>query len=119
MTAHTPDLFDYARSRALTVPAGDSPKPLPATEKQLKYAKLLAQKAGATLPWEIQSDRKRLSDWIDRQQKRRAERSDFSNYPSSKQVGFAERIARIKRTQVPPECFRDRYRMSRWIDANR
>jgi hypothetical protein len=34
-------------------------------------------------------------------------------------VAFAERIARLKRGEVPPECFRDRALMSRWIDSNR
>jgi hypothetical protein len=42
----------------------------------------------------------------------------FSNYPTSKQVGFAEPIARMKRREVPQECFRDREVMSKWIDAN-
>ena len=42
-----------------------------------------------------------------------------SNLPSSKQVAFAERLARIKRRAVPDECFRDRALMSKWIDGNR
>jgi hypothetical protein len=45
--------------------------------------------------------------------------SKFNDYPSSKQVGFAERIAKLKRTEVPPECFKDRALMSRWIDGNK
>ncbi len=63
------------------------------------------------------ADRARLSAWIDKH-KSRAVQGRFSNYPSSKQVAFAERIARIKRRQVPQECFRDRGLMSRWIDNN-
>ena len=39
--------------------------------------------------------------------------------PSSKQVAFAERLARIKRRAVPDECFRDKGLMSKWIDGNR
>ena len=39
--------------------------------------------------------------------------------PSSKQVAFAERLARIKRRAVPDECFRDKGIMSKWIDGNR
>ena len=35
--------------------------------------------------------------------------------PSSRQVGFAEKLARRKRTHVPDECFRSRDLMSRWI----
>ena len=44
--------------------------------------------------------------------------SKFSNYPSSKQVAFAERIARMKRRNVPQHCFRDKTMMSKWIDGN-
>ena len=43
----------------------------------------------------------------------------LDRYPSSKQVAFAERIARIKRRSVPDACFKDRTLMSRWIDSNR
>ncbi|TYB90074.1 hypothetical protein [Oceaniovalibus sp. ACAM 378] len=90
---------------------------LPVTEKQIRYARQIAQGTGATLPGEVQSDRRALSNWIDEHRAILA-KSKFSNYPSSKQVAFAERIARIKRREVPPECFRDRVMMSRWIDSN-
>ncbi|MCC5960507.1 MAG: hypothetical protein JJU08_14340 [Rhodobacteraceae bacterium] len=43
----------------------------------------------------------------------------LSDYPTSKQVSFAERLARAKRRSVPDECFRSRELMSRWIDSNR
>jgi hypothetical protein len=39
--------------------------------------------------------------------------------PSSKQVAFAEKLARIKRRAVPDECFRDKGLMSKWIDVNK
>ena len=39
--------------------------------------------------------------------------------PTSKQVAFAEKLARIKRRAVPEECFRDKELMSKWIDGNR
>jgi len=42
-----------------------------------------------------------------------------SDRPSSKQVAFAERIARAKRRDVPEECFQSRDLMSRWISANK
>ncbi|KKN34480.1 hypothetical protein LCGC14_0793430, partial [marine sediment metagenome] len=37
----------------------------------------------------------------------------------SKQVAFAERIARLKRREIPQQCFRDKVMMSRWIDGNK
>jgi len=88
---------------------------LPATPKQIAYARQLAQRRGATLPADALTDRRKISEWIDSQ---KAPVTQFSNYPSSKQVAFAERIARIKHRDVPYECFKDRTMMSKWIDRN-
>lgn len=91
---------------------------LPATDKQLKFAREIAQGSGVTLPWDVQQDRRTLSVWID-ENRSKLRSEPFSSEPSSKQVAFAERIARMKRRAVPQECFRDRTMMSRWIDSNR
>ena len=88
---------------------------LPATEKQILFARKLAQKNHVVLPWGVLQERHTLSAWIDAQVKTTAV-SD--RRPSSKQVGFAERIARIRRGNIPDECFRDRGLMSSWINAN-
>lgn len=90
---------------------------LPATTKQIAYARSLAQRNQTLLPWEVQQDRRALSAWIDAQAKQAPARTD--NRPTSKQVAFAERLARIKRRAVPDECFRDKGLMSKWIDGNR
>ncbi|PTW99314.1 hypothetical protein C8N33_116117, partial [Pararhodobacter aggregans] len=45
--------------------------------------------------------------------------SDMDRLPTSKQVAFAEKLARIKRRAVPDECFRDKGLMSKWIDGNK
>lgn len=89
---------------------------LPATEKQLAYARALSAKAGVPIAPEAMADRKSLSRWINTHQ---VAASRFSAYPSSKQVAFAERIARLKRREIPAECFRDKTLMSRWIDGNK
>ncbi len=89
---------------------------LPATSKQLAYARKIAESQNVVLPWEIQQDRRALSQWIDTQ---RAAPRVRDTRPSSKQAAFAERIARIRRSSVPDECFRDRTLMSRWIDTNK
>ncbi len=91
---------------------------LPATHKQIAYARSLALKNQTLLPWEVQQDRRSLSAWIDAQARMKP-LSDLDRLPSSKQVAFAERIARIKRRAVPEECFRDKGLMSKWIDGNR
>jgi len=90
---------------------------LPATEKQIRFAREIAQGSGITLPWDTQQDRRLLSAWIDENKSKLSPHR--TSQPSSKQVAFAERIARIKRSAVPDECFRDRAMMSRWIDSNK
>lgn len=94
----------------------ESDTTLPATAKQIAYARRLAAQQNVVLPWGIQQDRRAMSLWIDSQ---RAAPRVRDTRPSSKQVAFAERIARIKRCLVPDECFQDRALMSRWIDTNK
>jgi hypothetical protein len=91
---------------------------LPATPRQIAYARSLALRNQTLLPWEIQQDRRSLSAWIDAQAQMKP-LSALDSRPSSKQVAFAERLARIKRRAVPDECFRDKGLMSKWIDGNR
>ena len=90
---------------------------LPATPKQIAYARSLALRNQTLLPWEVQQDRRSLSAWIDAQAKMNPGPQD--SRPTSKQVAFAERLARIKRRAVPDECFRDKGLMSKWIDGNK
>ncbi|MEM9637242.1 MAG: hypothetical protein AAGA94_06305 [Pseudomonadota bacterium] len=92
--------------------------PRAATQKQIDYARAIAQKTGATMPKNLSANRAALSAWIDTH-KPKAPVGRFSNYPSSKQVAFAERIARVKRRDIPQECFRDKNMMSKWIDGNK
>ena len=91
---------------------------LPATTKQIAYARSLALRNQTLLPWEVQQDRRALSSWIDAQARLKPV-SALDHLPSSKQVAFAERLARIKHCAVPNECFRDKGLMSKWIDGNR
>ena len=91
---------------------------LPATPRQIAFARSLALRNQTLLPWEIQQDWRSLSAWIDAQAQMKP-RSDLDSLPSSKQVAFAERLARFKRRAVPDECFRDKGLMSKWIDGNK
>jgi len=91
---------------------------LPATPKQIAYARSLALKNQSLLPWEVQQDRRSLSAWIEAQTKLKPV-SDMDRLPTSKQVAFAEKLARIKRRAVPDECFSDKGLMSKWIDGNK
>lgn len=115
---HLPDMFTAAQGAQPVQTEMPLSQPLPATEKQVSYARVLAAKSSSPLPKGIERDRAALSKWIDAH-KAPAAASKFSNYPSSKQVQFAERIARLKRDEVPQECFRDKLLMSRWIDSNK
>ena len=92
---------------------------LPVSDKQLRFARQIAARGALDLPAEAQGDRRAMSAWIDAHLPKRRDTPDFSRYPSSRQVAFAERIARIKRRHVPRECFRDMGMMSRWIDSNK
>lgn len=89
---------------------------LPPTPKQIAFARSLASRNKVVLPWEIQQDRRVLSQWIETQAAVKV--TNAHDVPSSKQVAFAERIARAKRQAVPDECFRSRDLMSRWIKSN-
>ncbi|MCZ8295432.1 MAG: hypothetical protein O9254_00730 [Rhodobacteraceae bacterium] len=91
---------------------------LPATPKQIAYARSLALRNQTLLPWEVQQDRRSLSAWIEAQAQLKPV-SDVDRLPTSKQVAFAEKLARIKRRAVPDECFRDKGLMSKWIDGNK
>jgi len=90
---------------------------LPATPKQIAYARALALRNQTLLPWEVQQDRRSLSAWIDAQARMKPATA-LDGLPSSRQVAFAERLARIKRRTVPNECFRDKAMMAKWIDGN-
>ncbi len=92
---------------------------LPPTPKQVDYARHLAARLGARIPAEAANDRRALSQWIDRHKARAAAQRPPGSGATSRQVAFAERIARAKRRAVPEECFRDAKLMSRWISANR
>jgi hypothetical protein len=81
--------------------------------------RLLHRRSHQTLlPWEIQQDRRSLSAWIDAQAQMKP-LSALDSLPTSRQVAFVEKLARIKRRAVPDECFRDKGLMSKWIDGNR
>ena len=93
---------------------------LPVTEKQMQFARKIARQTDVILPDDVRMDRRAMSAWIEAHRPRRTpSAARLSNCPSSKQVAFAERIARIKRRDVPQECFRDRGMMSQWINGNK
>jgi len=89
---------------------------LPATPKQIAYARRIASRQNVVLPWDVQTDRAKLSAWISTHA---GLRPAYDPQPSSKQVAFAERLAQRRQVMVPDECFRDRGLLSRWIDHNR
>ncbi|WP_037313794.1 hypothetical protein [Ruegeria halocynthiae] len=106
----------FSRNPALSGPSNDYYL-LPVTDRQMRYARAIAQQSALEIPVEAQRDRRALSNWISAHKP--DDPSPFANYPTGKQVAFAERIARTKRRQVPSECFRDKQAMSLWIDHNK
>jgi len=69
---------------------------LPATPKQIAYARSLALRNQTLLPWDVQQDRRTLSAWIEAQARMKPA-SDMDRLPTSRQVAFAGKLARIKR----------------------
>ncbi len=96
----------------------DAPVTLPATPRQIAYARSLALRNRTLMPPAAAQDRRALSRWIEAQARMKPN-SAFDHLPSSRQVAFAERLARIKHRAVPEECFREKLLMSKWIDGNR
>ncbi|WP_171131908.1 MULTISPECIES: hypothetical protein [unclassified Ruegeria] len=90
---------------------------LPVTDRQMRYARAIAEKSALDIPVEAQRDRKSMSAWISAHKPE--DTSPFANYPTGKQIAFAERISRSKRRPIPAECFKDKQLMSRWIDQNK
>ena len=103
-----PSLFDHNLASHAFAPS----------EKQLRFARSIAAKTGATLPWEVQHDRASLSRWISRHQPKRVQ-NQYSHLPTGKQIDLAERLSRAKRRPIPAECIRSKDLLSRWIDANK
>jgi hypothetical protein len=91
---------------------------LPATPRQIAYARSLSMRNRTLLPAAVLHDRHSLSAWIEAQARLKPAAA-VDPLPSSRQVAFAERLARIKRRAVPQECFRDRGLLAKWIDGNR
>ena len=94
---------------------------LPPTPKQVDYARHIAARLGANIPADKISDRAALSGWIGEHQARLNAQAaqPRDSRATSRQVAFAERIARAKRRAIPDECFRDAGLMSAWISSNR
>lgn len=98
----------------------------PPTTRQLNFARLMAARLRDPVPEHAKADRAALSIWIDARKSAYSEiaAAQTGGYggaggATSRQVSYAERIARSRRRAVPPECYRSAELMSRWIDANR
>ena len=112
--------FDFENARpVLQTQDSNDYHILPASAQQLRFARQIASRHRKNLPEAVLQDRRKLSEWIDANKGVAPSAGRFARYPSSKQVAFAERIARVKQRSVPDECFRDKMLMSRWIDSNR
>lgn len=90
---------------------------LPVSDRQMRYARAIAEQTAREIPVEAQRDRRSMSDWIAAHKPN--DPSPFADYPTGKQIAFAERISRGKKRPIPNECFRDKRAMSQWIDRNK
>lgn len=90
---------------------------LPATPGDRLCARSLALRNQTLPPPEVQRDRRSLSARIEAQAQLKPV-SDMDRLPTSKQVAFAEKLARSS-AAPSEECFRDKGLMSKWIDGNK
>lgn len=92
------------------------------TPAQVDYARAISRRLHEQIPASDISDRRALSNWIGAHQdayRKSAVTARSGGTATSRQVGFAEKIARRKRLQVPAECFHDAGLMSGWISRNK
>lgn len=126
-------LSDFEACRAYLGPYekknGDGGPSKP-SDKALSFAEKIASEGGIELPDEAKATSQALSKWIDKYKSKSGSRSNGSNgkaskhssgggEPTSKQVGFAEKIASRGNLTIPPHCYKDRAAMSQWIDSNK
>ena len=84
------------------------------TLKQLNYARSLAYKNGALLPWDVQNNKAKITKWITKQVRAVA----ICTTPSAKQLNYAKFICRKKKTKLPEYCYSNRDELSRWINKH-
>jgi len=83
----------------------------PPSEKQLAFARSLAERTGKEVPEEAVTDAKALSAWIDKAQKGAPPRP-----PSDKQLAFARKLAEEKDVKLPEPVLTDMNACSKFID---
>ena len=108
--------------RMIEADGPENPAALPVlqpTERQMLYARRIAASACIVLPWDVQQDRAALSQWIEAHEDRLKQREPRPDTPGSRQVAYAERIARARRRTIPDEYYRSRSLLSRWIETNK
>ena len=72
----------HARNQALNGPSNDYHL-LPVTDRQMRYARAIAEQTALEIPVEAQRDRKSMSAWISAHKPE--DPSPFANYPTGKQ----------------------------------
>lgn len=91
-----------------------------ATEKQKKFAGMIAQTLGEEIPVECYEDFNEMRSWID-SHINMVEKDEDGNLifkPSDKQTSFAEMIAKRLNLSVPSGCYTNGRKMSAWIDEH-
>jgi len=82
------------------------------SEKQLAFAKMIADKLKIELPENVLADRTACSQFIDANQATALK-------PSDKQLAYAQRIASEKNITIPDALLVNGRELSRWIDEHK
>lgn len=91
-----------------------------ATEKQKKFAAMIAQTLGEEVPIECDEDMDAMKQWIDEHIMLIPLDEDGNRVfkPSDKQTSYAENIAKRLNEVIPSECYINGRKMSNWIDEH-
>lgn len=91
----------------------------PPSEGQLKFAKDIATALEEDIPPDAMADREKMKAWITEKKPLMPKKASGPRPASSKQVSFAQKIAKKKGIPVPAECLSDGGKLSDWISANK
>ncbi len=77
------------------------------SQKQVDFARQLAEEIGEEIPEEVLSDRRKLSRWI-----------DAHKPPTQKQIEFARSVAKQLGEELPEEVLKNQKKLQKWLDDN-
>lgn len=108
------EIVQAAEAGNIRIAAGKAGKP---SEKMLRFAMSVAERAGLKLPAEAKKDAAACRAFLDAHAPKREEGE--ARTPSEKQLAFARKVASAAGVQLPSEALEDARALSAWLDTNK